>query len=567
MAENRGPIEGDDMAMRNNEIEATGAASNRFEGGDLLVQTLLNFGVRQAFSVSGGPLNSIYHACAAHGLALHHTRHEAGACFMAEAVGRVTGVPGAAFVTLGPGVTNCVTPALVSKMASTPLLIVGAQASTRSFDRGAGMSADHIPIMAPVTKWAARVLHTERIAEYTEIAWRRMWSGSPGPVFLEIPVDILSASTEPKGVAPVKPHRPGFDGRDAKRLGEAVAGAKRPFLLIGNDARWDAPDKLVQLIENNHLPFATMRVARGAVDENHRLCAGPGYAPCNATLRKALAEADLVLLLGHSFEFDLDYGAGVAKDATIVQCVMDPELLGRNRRPAIGFVSAPTGFVDALVQLPFNSVDRGWVETVVRSWREEWNSQIDAVSSGALHPLQAVDAVVDAMPPETVYVTSHGNVDFWADARLKIKRPDLYLRAGQAGALGTEIPYGIGAKFANPDRPVAIFAGDGAVGYHVTELETAARYDKPVIVVVLDDEKWGAIALPQRRSYGGEYEMDLPRRDWAKVAEGLGCFGRRADTAKDIGQAVRDALASGKPALIQVPVASALSPYMAYISK
>jgi acetolactate synthase I/II/III large subunit len=555
------------MTAGNNETGAVRAASNRFEGGDLLVQGLLDFGVRQVFSVSGGPLNSIYHACAAHGLALHHTRHEAAACFMAEAISRVTGVPGVAVLTLGPGVANAVTPALVSKMASTPMLIIGAQANTRSFDRGAGMSADHIPIMAPVTKWAARVLHTERIPEYVEIAWRRMWSGSPGPVFLEIPVDILSARAEPQRVTATAPKQPGLDGGHIEQLRRAVADARRPFVLIGNDVRWDASDKLLPLIEKNHLPFSTMRLARGAIDENHSLWAGPGYVPCNSTLRTALAEADLILLLGHSFEFDLDFGAGVSKDATVVQSVTDSELLGRNLRAGIGFVSAPGAVIDALIQLPFNSIDREWVQSVAQSWRREWQSQNDTVGSGVLHPAQAVDAVVDAMPSDTTYVTSHGNVDFWADARLKVRRPDLYLRAGQAGALGAEIPYGIGAKFAHPDRPVVVFVGDGGVGYHVTELETAARYSRPVIVVVLDDEKWAAIALPQRRSYGGEYEMHLPRRDWAKVAEGLGCFGRKAENAGEIRQAVRDALTSGRPALVQVPVASVLSPYMSYISK
>ena len=137
--------------------------SNRFEGGDLLVESLQSLGVERIFSVSGGPLNSIYHAAAEHGLRLVHNRHEAAAGFMADAVARITGVPGVAAVTLGPGVTNMVTPALVSLMAGTPVLIIGGQAPTASFDRGVAMSADHIPIMRPVTKWAARVLETWEI--------------------------------------------------------------------------------------------------------------------------------------------------------------------------------------------------------------------------------------------------------------------------------------------------------------------------------------------------------------------------------------------------------------------
>jgi acetolactate synthase-1/2/3 large subunit len=129
------------------------------------------------------------------------------------------------------------------------------------------------------------------------------------------------------------------------------------------------------------------------------------------------------------------------------------------------------------------------------------------------------------------------------------------------------VPYGIGARFAHPAQPVVVFVGDGGVGYHVTELETAARYNKPVIIVVLDDQKWGAIAIPQRMAYGGEFEMDLPKRDWVKVAEGLGGFGAHARTPAEIATAIRSALASGKPAVVQIPVRSVLSPYMAHITR
>jgi acetolactate synthase I/II/III large subunit len=183
-----------------------------------------------------------------------------------------------------------------------------------------------------------------------------------------------------------------------------------------------------------------------------------------------------------------------------------------------------------------------------------------------LHPVAAVDAVVSALPEDATLVCSHGNVDFWVDARVQLKQPNHYLRAGQSGALGAEVPYGIGARFAHPERPAVVFVGDGGVGYHVTELETAVRYDRPVIIVVLDDQKWGAIAMPQRIAYGGEFEMNLPRRDWVKVAEGLGGFGAHARTAAEIASAIGNALASGKPAVVQIPVRSVLSPYMAHIS-
>jgi acetolactate synthase-1/2/3 large subunit len=148
-----------------------------------------------------------------------------------------------------------------------------------------------------------------------------------------------------------------------------------------------------------------------------------------------------------------------------------------------------------------------------------------------------------------------------------VKEPGRYLRAGQSGALGAEVPYGLGASFADHDAPVVVFVGDGGVGYHVTELDTAERYGRAFVIVVLDDEQWGAIALPQIARYGESYEMALPRRDWTKVAQGLGCRGYLCQDREAIKAAVTDALASKKPALIQVPVRSVISPYMDYISR
>lgn len=540
---------------------------NRFEGGDLVVKSLQAQGVRQIFSVSGGPLNSIYSACATHALPLHHTRHEAGACFMADAISRLTGVPGVAAVTLGPGVTNTVTPALVAKMAGTPLLILGAQANTASFERGAGMSADHIPIMQPVTKFAARVLQTERIPEYIDIAFRRMWAGTPGPVFLEIPVNVLAAPANDMELPHFARALPGLSAQDRKTFTTAISNARRPLLLLGDDVRWDPPAQLVAAVDRLHLPFATLRLARGAIDETHNLCIGPGYVPCNRTLARALAEADLVILLGHHFEFDLEFGRPLGPDTRVMQCVIDPERLGRNRKTDYGAVASASSFVDMLAECAAPKIDGNWVDGLAQAWRAERDAQLERSAEGdALHPVAAIDAVLSTLPSETTLVCSHGNVDFWVDARIQLRQPNHYLRAGQSGALGAEVPYAVGARFAYPKRPAVVFVGDGGVGFHVTELETAVRYRRPIIIVILDDQKWGAIALPQKMAYGGEFEMDLPARDWPKVAEGLGGVGAFARTPDEIAKAMRAALAGDKPAIVQIPVRSALSPYMAHIS-
>lgn len=548
-----------------------GTMKNISDGGTAVVRSLKAAGVKHVFSVSGGPLNPIYHACSVLDLPLVHTRHEAAACFMAEAAARVTGTPGVAAVTLGPGVTNTVTPALVSTMAGTPLLIIGAQAPTQSFERGAGMSWDPLPILDSVTKWSARVHDVERIPEYLEIAWRKMWAGRPGPVFLEIPANVLSANIEDGSAAhvtdPRESARPHISADASASLEAALGPSRRPVLILGDELFWDRSDRLPAAIEKHGLPFVTLRLARGIVDETHDLWAGPGYVPCNAALGQALGEADCVILLGHHFEFDLGFGGGVNPDATVVQIASDPDQLGRNRRADIAVQASPASAVAVIAAAPPMALDREWVAGFLSNWRDERDAQLGSSPDGPLHPVAAIDAVCAAAPENAIFVTSHGNVDFWADARLRLKHPGRYLRAGQSGALGAEVPFGLGAGFADPTAPVIVFVGDGGVGYHITEIDTADRYGRPFVIVVLDDEMWGAIALPQEKVYKETYEMALPRRDWVRVAEGLGGGGSFARTAKELTAAVRDALSGDRPHLVQVPVTSVISPYMDYISK
>jgi acetolactate synthase-1/2/3 large subunit len=541
------------------------ARNERFEGGDLVVQSLQALGVKHLFSVSGGPINSVYRAADRYGLPLIHTRHEAAACFMAEAAARVTRHAGAAIVTLGPGVTNCATPALVARLGGTPLLIIGAQTAVANFGRGAGMAFETLPVMAPLVKWSAQVHDTARLPEYIAVAWRQMWAGRPGPVYLEVPVDVLAGPASAQDALPFVRSRSGIAAHDAAALQSDLAKAKRPVVILGDEVFWDPPDDLRDFVEKWGAPFVTARLARGAIDEAHPLWAGPGYTPCNATLAKGLAEADLVVLLGHDFEFDLGFGDGLGQNTKVVQVASDATVLNRNRVADLPVAASPREALAAIG--PFQSaVDAAWTRRLTTGWVSERQQQLGENEDGRLHPVAAIDAVIAACPRETIFVSSHGNVDFWADARLIVHQAGSYLRAGQSGALGAELPYGVGAAFAAPDRPVVVFVGDGGVGFAISELDTAARHGRKLIVVVLDDEKWGAIALPQQLSYGADFAMDIPRRDWALVAKGLGGDGLQARTVHEIGEAMRQALAGNGPALVQIPIASKISPYMAAIS-
>ena len=541
------------------------------DGGAAIVRWFGAAGIKRVYSVSGGPINPIYKACAEQGIHLVHTRHEAAAGYMAEAEARVTGHPAALVVTLGPGVTNAVTPAMVATLAGTPLLIVGGQSPTTLSERGAGMDYNVMPAMASVTKWAARCIDPARLSEYLDIAWRKMWAGRPGAVFLEVPTDVLHATFDAKQAAPVRapanPGKPGPQQSDLEALATEIAAAERPLLLLGDELFYDRTDNLLPFIEQFKLPFMTMRLARGIVDERHPQSAGPGYTPCNGTLRNVLEEADRVFILGHHFEFDLGFGNGLGKETRIVQIASDPDLLHRNRRADLAIAASPANVIDVVMRANIEpKAGDDWMKKVTTAWCNERAAQLGDGDNNGIHPIAAIDAVSDAVPDETIFVTSHGNVDFWADARLQIKAPGRYLRAGQSGTLGAEVPYGAGASFADPDVPVIVFVGDGGVGYHVAEMDTVERNGRAMIIVVLDDEKWGAIALPQDQKYGETYNMNLPRRDWTKVAEGLGGKGWIARTPDEIAAAVKDAIVSGKPAIVQVPVRSVISPYMQFIS-
>lgn len=550
-------------------------------GGQLLVEALRERGIDRIFSVSGGPINAVYDACAAGMPQLHHTRHEAAAAFMAEASYRSRHQAGVAVVTLGPGVTNTVTPCVSALRAGVPMLVVGGQAASAVADKGAGMATDTLATMRSVTRWAVAVRQPERIPEYIAQAWRRMHAPTAGPVYLEIGVDVLDAEIDRSDAdrlirqhaaagsiqpAPV----PSVPELDAAL--QALDTSARNLVLVGDDCFHTADRAAVeQLLSRSRAAFAPLRLARGLLPDADSRCIGPGYLPCNPVLARALREAEVVLLLGHDWEFDLEFGAGVGAAATVIQVDPNTERLGRNGRVDIPVAAAAGGFLAAVAARSERTAavapDAEWVRGLHTEWTaHRARTAENAVAGPGLHPVTLIEAVASAAPDGTTFVTSHGNIDFWADETLMIDGAGSYLRSGQSGTLGAEVPYGVAAALIN-QAPTIVFVGDGGIGYAVAELDTAARYDAPVLIVVADDQQWAAIALPQARQYGRTVELDLPAREWTAVATGLGAQARRASTAEEIRVAVRELIGSGRPGLLHVPIRAVESPYMRHISR
>lgn len=550
------------------------AQDRALEGGDALVETLARLGVKSLFSISGGPINSAYFATTRNDVRIVHVRHEAAATFMAESVYRSTGVPGAVLATLGPGVANTASAAACAMLAGVPLIIVGGQAATTVLNRGAGMEMDTMAIMRPVTKWTAQVLHADRIPEVIDEAYRRMMSGTPGPVYVEIPTNVMaspvssvetrSAFTPPSSASP--------SSSAMEQAKEMLSQARQPLVIAGDGVFHDQAESLLQeFVASSKLPVGTVRLARGAIDET--TCPqwyGPAYIPCNPVFAQALSEADLVLLLGHHWEFDLEFGDALGPNTKVIQVHRDEAYLGRNGRADLQIHADVGPFLEQLAGINLPNLDSVWIKDLPQKWAAD-KARLTSLSNEVNsedprpHPLQAIDAVTAAAPPEARFITSHGNVDFWADPRIEVRDRSKYLRSGQSGALGAELPFAVGSALEQPDAPSILIVGDGAIGYHLAELETAARFNAPVIAVVLDDNSWGAIAMPQRMGYDVEVALELPPRDWVSLAQGLGANGYSVEL-EGVGQALEDAIAQGGPAIIHVPVRSELSPYMAHIS-
>ena len=550
------------MASSTNEIDG-----DLWDGGRVLAETLASHGVEFIFTVSGGPINPIYFGAVNAGIRVIHVRHESAGGYMADAMSRISGHLGVCVATLGPGAINTMGPVLTAQRASMPVLFIGGQAPASALAQEPGMATDNVSVMRTLTKMAERVLSVDEIGPSVDRAIDAMIAGRPGPAYLEVPSDILHTKVAPQSRR--EGHGPVREAKKPEELSaasELLQNARRPLALIGDEAYRDkAGAHLLEFVEAASIPFAQLRLARGLLPESHELCIGPGYSPANSALRSALQECDLVLLLGHEFEFDLEFGRGVPDSAKVLQINPIRERLDFNRPADV----AVEGSIDVVIpelmaSLP-GSVEKDWAERVCGAWCQ-WQSDLTTTAEGgeALHPIAAIDAVVAAAGPDAIFVTSHGNIDFWADARLEIERPASYLRAGQSGALGAEIPYGVSASLAYGDRPVVVFVGDGAAGYHITELDTAARYGAHPTIVVLDDGKWGAIALPQFREFGAEVEMSLPARDWPAMARALGGNGYEAATVEEIKSSIKQAIASGSPSLVRTPVQSVESPYMRY---
>lgn len=564
-------------------------------GGDLVADVLVRQGVRFLFTLCGGHISPILVSAKARGIRVVDTRHEATAVFAADAVARLTGVPGFAAVTAGPGVTNTITALKNAQMAQSPLVLVGGATATLLRGRGALQDIDQMALVRPHVKRASRVARVRDLVPALEEAFRLSREGVPGPVFLECPVDLLYPESLVRewyaakagkaartlgeralawyvgrhlgrlfgdvgavpagGPAPVPALEP--DEARVHRAAVLLSRSSRPVLLVGSQALLSATevDALAEAVRALGLPVYLSGMARGLLGAHDPL-------QMRHRRKEALREADLVLLAGVPCDFRLDYGNHVGRRAALVSANRSRDEIAKNRRPTLAALGAPELFLRHLARQASGPRPE-WT-----AWREALRSR-DAVrdaeiteqagieAPGGLNPLRVCRALEATLADDSVIVADGGDFVSTASYVLRPRRPLSWLDPGPFGTLGVGAGFALGAKLVRPSADVWIVYGDGSVGYSLAEADTFARHGVGVVALVGNDAGWTQIAREQVEVLRDDVGTVLAATGYERAAEGLGAHGLRLDDPGRIGavlQEARDLARGGRPVYVNARI-------------
>jgi acetolactate synthase-like protein len=567
-------------------------------GGKRVADVLAAQGVRHLFTLCGGHISPILVECQRRDIRVVDVRHEVNAVFAADAVARLTGIPGVAAVTAGPGVTNALTAIKNAQLAQSPVVLIGGATATLLRGRGALQDIDQMALIRPHVKWAARPSSVREVVPALEKAFDTARSGVPGPVFVELAVDLLYDQrvvrewvgkqldkpkknlaeraqsmyirghmayvfTEARGVRlrPPAPAPLAMAGADeVQAAARRIGSAERPIMVLGSQAMLHPTRtrELVAAVERMGVPVYLSGMARGLLGPSHPLL-------MRHQRRSALREADVVVLCGVPCDFRLDYGAHVAR-AHVIAANLSQRDLTLNRKPNLGVLADPLGFLrDVARELPETPPARtAWFEAL-RAREQAREDEIKAMAAQAsasanggganarINPLALCKAIDAALADRSVLVGDGGDFVATASYTVSPRGPYSWLDPGVFGTLGVGAGFALGAKLVRPEADVWLLYGDGAAGFSIMEFDTFARHGIPVIAVVGNDAGWNQIARDQVEILGTDTGCRLTYMDYHKVAEGCGGVGIRVDDPAQVPDALKRAVEiarSGKPVLI-----------------
>ncbi|MBM3529118.1 MAG: thiamine pyrophosphate-binding protein [Alphaproteobacteria bacterium] len=536
-------------------------------GADIVARSLSRLGCRRVYTLSGNHIMSVFDAALDAGLDLVHVRHEAAAVHMADAHGRLTGEPGVALVTGGPGHANAVGALYTALGAESPMVLLSGHAATWELGRGGFQEIRQADMAAPVTKasWTAR--DAGSLGRDVGEAMRLACSGRPGPVHLSLPSDLLDTRVIEGSIA-----WPQVSARIAMPLADTVADAiladvaeaARPLIVAGPQLSTVTGRAMLAKLETAlGAPAVIVESPRGMAD------ATLGAFP------DVVRRADLIVLLGKALDFTVKWASGPAFDPAVKVIAIDPDkaLVARARSEKgeallRGVIADAASAAQTLIARGNSSQvepsrDGGWLKearAALDNRPAAWGT-IKSQTAGRLHPAEVFRALRPFVErdPETVLICDGGEFAQWAQAMLPVRRR---LINGVAGSIGASLSFALAARMAEPRSPVFAVLGDGTIGFHISEFETAARRNLPFVAILGNDARWNAESEIQRREYGANRmhgcELTLARYD--RAVEAFGGHGEYVERAEDLPAAVERALASGKPACVNVMTESVAAP-------
>jgi thiamine pyrophosphate-dependent acetolactate synthase large subunit-like protein len=531
------------------------------DGSTIVARALKDQGAECVFTVVGGPVIEAVGACGDIGLRPIGVHHEQAAVFAAQAYAYVGGALGVALLASGPAVTNAITGAHVAWDNCWPVVILGGSSSTRQRGRMPFQEADSVTMMRPVTKWAVQVDSAERIPEYVALAVRRAHAGRPGPVYVDLPADILQASVDEDAVTWYErvepPALPAGHPAEVERAAELLLRAERPLLLIGKGVRWSgAPERFTRLVETLGMPFVPSPMGRGFIPDDHPLCiAGARSA--------ALRGADTVLVLGARLNWTFGMGRGLAPDARVIHVDIEPEEIGLQRETAVGIAGDAGAVTDQLLAaIGDQAGDRSesdWLHTL-RERRAKNEATLQPLLESTAVPMthhRLLKEVRDVLPRDAI-ICVDGQITL-ATGRQVLSSfvPASRLNSGANGCMGVGVPFALGAKLAAPGRTVLSLNGDCAFGFNGMEMETTLRYDAPVLFVIDNNDGIMGGVLEGRmfeRPHGERVAMYLPGVRYDRMMEAFGGHAEHVTDPERLRPALDRALAAGRSACLNVAV-------------
>lgn len=534
---------------------------------ELVAEFLVARGVRTVFGLQGGHIQPVWDHLARRGVHIVDVRDEGAAVHMAHAHAVLTGRLGVALATAGPGVTNCVTAIANAHLERAPVLLLGGCPPRPQERMGPLQGIPHVDILAPVTLLARTLRVADSVLrELDDAASTALGDGSaPGPVYVEIPTDVLRETVRPNVVLAehMKPRTARDlppDRHDVREAAELIAAARRPLVVTGRGAR-GAGVELVRFLDRTRALYLDTQESRGLVPPDHPSVVG-------AVRARAMGDADLVVVVGRKLDYQLGYGSPVVfRSARFIRIATSAEELRDNRRGEVEILASPALALEALtdqLDVTGSNVDGEWAQQLraehVRRSESYARAMADAApgADGKMHPNRIFAALRDVLRPDAIAVADGG--DLLSFARLGLQTRT-YLDSGAFGCLGVGVPFAVAAALAHPDRQVVAVTGDGAFGINAMEIDTARRHGARVVLIVANNGAWNIERYDQEVNYGGRVVGTvLDFSDYAAMARAFGLHAERVEDPGQMNAALERALANA-PALLDVVVTrDAVSP-------